>query len=95
MHNQAAEIRKAFDELGMESTPKAVIALLRTRGLNVSPQQVSNEKAKLIKRSSRELKDLPVSVLKKVKLLVDELGGTDRVRHALDELDALMGKSSP
>ena len=46
-------------------------------------------KAKLAKTSLAAIEDLPVSILKKVKALVDEVGSTEIVRRALAELDEL------
>jgi hypothetical protein len=36
------------------------------------------------------IEDLPVSILKKVKSLVDEVGSSEVVRRVLDELDHFM-----
>jgi len=89
--NKAEAIRELFAELGIDISSKELIQRLQTQGIEVSPQQVSNEKAR-IKRKSRavvQVDDLPVSVLKKVKALVDELGGAEVVKRALEELKTL------
>src|SRR5712691_9292782 len=86
----ASRIRQVLDEIGWEASPKKVISRLEAAGVKVTPQQVSNEKAKRGKPVARlNPDDLPVSFLKKVKELVDEVGSTALVRRALDELDEL------
>lgn len=93
--NKAACIRKVLEKYGSTTSLKEVRKHLESEhGITVvSAQQVSNERTKLSKRRPASppfrLDDLPVSVLKKVKGLVDELGSTDALRRALDELDAL------
>jgi hypothetical protein len=86
--NRAAAIRELLLELGIQTPPREIIGRLRDNGIDdVSPQQVSNEKAKLRKKGAvARVDDLPVSVLKKVKSLVDEIGSIEVVRRALDEL---------
>lgn len=88
---KAACIRKVLEDFGPDLPLTEVREHLSKQGItDVSPQQVSNERAKLSKRRTAiTLDDLPVSVLKKVKALADELGSTDAVRRALDELDNL------
>jgi hypothetical protein len=89
-NSAAAEIRAAFEELGWDAAPKAVIEELQRKEIAVTPQQVSNQKTRRAKLMAEvKVEDLPVSVLKKVKRLVDEVGSTEVVRRALDELDHL------
>lgn len=86
--SKAALIRAAFSELGEAADFKAIDRWLKAKNVDdVSPQQVSNERRKL--RPRYDVEDLPVSVLRKVKTIVDAVGSTDVVRRALDELDAL------
>jgi hypothetical protein len=87
---KAACIRKVLEDFGPDLPLTEVREHLSKHGItDVSPQQVSNERAKLSKRRTGiTLDDLPVSVLKKVKALADEIG-SDAVRRALDELDNL------
>ena len=87
--NKAAAIRELLDELGRNIPTKTVIARLKTQGISVTPQQVSNQKAKLTRVMPFELEDLPVSVLKRVKKFVDEIGSIEVVKRALTELDEL------
>ena len=94
MNNKADAIRAVLKELGISARTKEVIQRLKSEGTEVTPQQVSNEKAKHIKQSQQAIHDLPASVLKRVKKLVDELGSIAVVRTALDELDELTGKDS-
>lgn len=82
MNSSAGQIRKVLNENGWDVSPKEVISNLEAKGIIVSPQQVSNEKSKK--------GDITISILKKVKKLVDEVGSTDFIRKALDELDILM-----
>jgi hypothetical protein len=65
-----------------------VIEYLRAKGTLVTPQQVSNIKAMRVKQSP-QMEDIPLSVLKKVKSLVDEIGSIRIVRKAIDELENL------
>jgi hypothetical protein len=89
-NTSASRIRLALDEIGWNASPKEIIARLKAGGIEVTPQQVSNEKAKRGKQAvPLDPNDLPVSFLKKLRALVDEVGSTDLVRHALDELDEL------
>jgi hypothetical protein len=87
--NKAAAIREILSDLGRDAPPRTVVSRLKANGIAVTPQQVSNEKAKLARGTPYEMEDLPVSVLKRVKALVDEIGSIDVVRRALDELDEL------
>lgn len=84
--NKAEEIRKILEQEGWDSKPQQVINLLKEKDIEVTPQQVSNQKAKRAKHGDA---DLRASVLKKVKALAEELGSTDVVRRALDDLDEL------
>jgi hypothetical protein len=87
---KASLIRQAFDELGWGVSSKDVITFVAAQGVAVTPQQVSNEKLKRARQNpAAQVEDLPVSLLKKVKALVDELGSTDLVRRALNDLEAL------
>lgn len=90
MHSKAERIRNAFAKLGAGARSKDVIRLLAKEGESVTPQQVSNERSKLKQAGTVSLlDDLPISVIKKVKSLADELGSTQVVRRALDEIDEL------
>jgi hypothetical protein len=88
--SNAEKIRVVLGNLGWDAAPKDVIEHLRREGITVTPQQVSNQKSRRAKqkKAAAEVEDLPVSVLKKVKALVDEIG-SEVVRRALDELDYL------
>lgn len=86
--SKSAEIRRVLGEIGWDSSPREVQTCLEAKGTTVTAQQVSNEKSRRVKRPL-PLSDLPVSVLKKVKALVDEFGSSEVVRKALDELDEL------
>jgi hypothetical protein len=86
---KAEAIRNVLNELGGNTSPKTVISRLRLQGIEVTPQQVSNEKAKITKRRLSQIEDLPVSVLKKVRALVVEIGSVDLVRRALADLEEL------
>jgi hypothetical protein len=95
-NTKASLIRQAFDELGWGVSSKDVIASIAAQGVAVTPQQVSNEKLKRARQTpSAQVEDLPVSLLKKVKALVDELGSTDLVRRALNDLEALTPRPKP
>jgi hypothetical protein len=85
--SKAETIRSVLKELGEDATFREIEARLQALNVEVTPQQVSNEKRKL--RGRYNANDLPVSVLKQVKALVDELGSTELVRRALDELESL------
>jgi hypothetical protein len=85
--SKAAQIRDAIQELGDKATYEQIRERVEAAGVSITPQQVSNERRKL--RSRYEVEDLPVSVIRKVKELADELGSTSVVRRALDELEAL------
>ena len=80
---------------GLQTPPREVIRLLKDQGLpDVSPQQVSNEKAKLRQRGTLPSvnDDLPISIIKKVKSLVDEVGSIAIIRKALDDLEQLQSR---
>lgn len=86
--SQAEAIRQALDELGDSASFKKLAERVKEFGVeSISPQQVSNEKR--FRRQRPNLDDLPISVIKKVKRLVDELGSVAIVRRALDELDKI------
>src|SRR5271166_6780767 len=96
-NSKAGLVRQILAKLGWDASPKDVIDSLAAQGITVTPQQVSNEKTKR-KRASQtaaQAEDLPVSLLKKVKALVDEVGSTNLVRRALDELEALTSPGPP
>lgn len=90
MNTDADAIRAALKELGASTRTKDLVAYLNLKQVRVTPQQVSNEKARLAKQNREAIEDLPASILKRVKQLVDELGSTLVIRKALDELDELM-----
>ncbi|TWT59796.1 hypothetical protein [Rubinisphaera italica] len=89
--NKAAEIRKILEDEGIDQSSKQIIDKVRNKGIEVTPQQVSNEKRKM--RLNMPVDDLPISVIKKVQVLVRELGSIVIVRRALDELEELMENS--
>lgn len=90
--SQAEAIRRALDELGALAAYNDVLNRVKEMGVeNVSPQQVSNEKRR--RRERPNIEDLPVSVLKKVKALVDDVGSVAVVRQALDELEKVQYES--
>lgn len=86
--NKAEAIRRVLKQLGRHTPTRRVVHYLSKEGIEVTPQQVSNQKAKLAKLGDE---DLRTSVLKKVKALVDELGSTEVLRRAIDDLDDLTG----
>ncbi len=88
-NSDASLIRQALDELGWHASTKDVNDYLAADKVEVTAQQVSNEKSKRAKHPVTQLEDLPVSLLKKVKALVDEIGSVELVRRALDDLEAL------
>jgi hypothetical protein len=88
--NKAAAIREILSEFGRDAAPRTVVSRLKEKGIAVTPQQVSNEKAKLAGGTPYEIEDLPVSVLKRVKALVDEIGSIEVVKQALSELGELV-----
>jgi hypothetical protein len=87
--NKAAAIRELLVELGRDVAPRLVISRLKAQGISVTAQQVSNQKAKFARATPFEIEDLPVSVLKRVKLLVDDIGSIEVVKRALAELEEL------
>ncbi len=87
MNSKAAAIRVVLKELGNDVPFKGVNVRLNELGVTATPQQVSNERRKL--RDPYDVGDLPVSIIKKVKALVDEIGSVGTVRRALDELELL------
>jgi hypothetical protein len=88
-NSKASLISKALDKLGSDARPKEVIAFLAAEGHKVSAQQVSNEKSKRAGQAGDKEEELTLSVLKRVKAFVDEIGSTSLLRKALDELDEL------
>jgi len=88
-NSKASQIRKTLAKLGWDASPKDVIASLAAEGHIVSAQQVSNEKTKRAAQAGVKQEELTISLLKKVKALVDEVGSTNLVRRALDELEEL------
>ena len=90
MINKAEAIRHYLLESGLATPTRKVIRELGEQGIQVTPQQVSNQKARLSRQGVvAQTDDLPVSVLKKVKRLVEELGSVRVLRQALDELEQL------
>ncbi|MBX7167908.1 MAG: hypothetical protein K1X74_16360 [Pirellulales bacterium] len=97
---KAEAIRAAFDELGVNTAPKDVIAKLAEGGIKVAPAQVSNIRTKLLGKAGRPgprgrragrvmTNGLTVSQLFEIKKLVDSVGGADHMRQALDALAQL------
>ena len=84
--NKAEAIRQALKQLGRHTPTRTVVQNLLHEGIQVTPQQVSNQKARMANLGNR---DLPASVLKKVKALADELGSIEVLRRAIDDLDDL------
>jgi len=89
--SKAAEIRSYLEHSGVQVSSKKLIQSLREKDIHVSSQQVSNEKSRMRKlaNADRQIDDLPVSVLKKVKTLIDELGSPEIVKKAIEELSKL------
>lgn len=94
-NSKASLVRQTLAKLGWDASPKAVIASLADEGVTVTPQQVSNEKTKRLNQTAANGEDVTISLLKKVKALVDEVGSTNLVRRALDELEALTSPGPP
>lgn len=85
----AAAIRQLLQSRGLKSTPRDIIAELDGAGIkDVSPQQVSNEKSRL-RKAGLVTDDLPISVIKKVKAFVAELGSLAILKQAIAELEEL------
>ena len=94
-NSNASLIRQTLAKLGWNASPKDVIRSLADEGVTVTPQQVSNEKTKRLNQTATKGEDVTISLLKKVKAFVDEVGSTSLVRRALDELDALTSPGPP
>jgi hypothetical protein len=94
-NSKAYLIRKTLDKLGWDARTKDVIDSLKAEGHKVSAQQVSNEKNRRAENAGVKEEELTLSVLKKVKGLVDEVGSTNLVRRALNELDELTSQGRP
>jgi hypothetical protein len=94
-NSKAYMIRKTLDKLGWDARPKDVITFLAAEGHKVSAQQVSNEKNKRAGQAGVKEEELTLSLLKKVKALVNEVGSINLVRKALDELEELTSQGPP
>ena len=92
--NQAKAIREMLASIGLEAPPRTVIQRLAAEGVEgVTPQQVSNEKAKLRRKGETTREGvLTLANLRKVKALVDDLGSIEAVKLALNELEELQKK---
>jgi hypothetical protein len=93
MITKASRIRAALKQLGSNAPAQSVIELLSDQGVSVSPQQISNERTRMRRQNASSV-ELTVSAVKKVKLLVDELGSIQLVRRALDDLEELTRPTS-
>jgi hypothetical protein len=87
MYSKAKAIQAVLNEAGVDTPFHEIQRRLKTQNIDVTPQQVSNEKRRL--RNAPNIKDLPASVLKEVKAFVKKMGSAAVVRRALDELEAL------
>jgi hypothetical protein len=87
--SKAETIRQVLKRLGPQTSTQEIVRHLKTQKIRVSPQQVSNQKARLAGLGDA---DLRASVLKKVKALADELGSIAVLRRAINDLEDLMGK---
>ena len=87
--NKAHEIRRLLQQSGVEHPSGDIISNLKHRGISVTPQQVSNEKRRMRRKLEGD-DDIPLSIVKKVHALVQEVGSTAIVRRALDELELLI-----
>ena len=94
-NSKASSVRQTLAKLGWDASPKDVIRSLADEGVTVTPQQVSNEKTKRLNQTAAKGEDVTISLLKKVKAFVDEVGSTSLVRRALDELEALTSPGPP
>ena len=84
-----------------EATARIVIPALASEGINVSQALVNNTRSRLKKQPRRKFRTARVSVARRTsaqlsaddlfeaKRLVDQLGGIDNARKALDALEQL------
>lgn len=82
----------------MHIRTKDVRERLKASGIDVTAQQISNEKARLRRQTQVKLtsvEELPISVLKRINALVEEVGSTEIVKKAIDELARLKSTSFP
>lgn len=93
--NKSEEIRNVFRSKGPEFRPKDLIAHLASKGIDVSPAQVSNVKAALYKSGGPRRRGRPsgggvsVNALQQAKALVDQVGSVTAAKQALDVLESL------
>jgi hypothetical protein len=104
--NKAQSIRDAAKELGKKARPRDIIAALAAKRISVSSPQVSTTlKAAGMRRGRRRRKvvtaiaskqhagngqGLDISELVKVKILADQLGGTEKLKEAVAALERLL-----
>ncbi len=86
--SKAAAIREILQGNTPYIRTQDVRERLKARGIEVSAQQISNEKARQRSRPA-SVEDLPVSVLIKLNALVEEVGSIEIVKKAIDELARL------
>ena len=95
--NKAQAIRDELKVLGVDASPKEVIARLKKKKITVSPAQVSNVKAAERKggytngRKGATIKSATVSIagLFEAKRLIDATGSVEKARQALETLAKL------
>ena len=102
--NKAQAIRDTAEKLGKKFRPRDIIAALSAKGITVSSPQVSmtlkaagyrrvrrSRKAKAaVAANANQAVSFSISGLVHTKKLADQLGGTDRLKEALNALERLM-----
>jgi hypothetical protein len=87
--SKADAIRAKFEELGLDSRPRDVIAALKADGLTVTSAQVSMLRAQLSTNGKPakqviSASSVPFEHLVAAKRLADQLGGVHKARAALE-----------
>jgi hypothetical protein len=84
--NKSALIRKAFDELGHDAKPSAVVAHLKGKRVVVKVGLVNAVKMKLGKSNGASI---DIDALISAKKLVNQLGGIENAKRLIDTLAKL------
>jgi hypothetical protein len=94
--SKAAAIRGAFAELGRSARARDVVATLASRGIKVSPAQVSTLRKSAPRRASAagtsSAHSVSLAQLLAAKQLAEQLGGIEAAQKALDSLAQLTAR---
>ena len=87
--SKAEAIRKVLNERGPEVRNKDVVIALAEQGMEVSPQQIANEKQR-IKAAAVDWTKIPMGVVQKATELIKDCGSVEMAIAAINAAEHIV-----